>query len=296
MKSNSIFIITLIFFVLSCDNKKTNPLKKTLLNIEKRTNKGIKNRFIVDKYEREYDWSKIEKQLSDSEIKELINRIKPQFEYYFQRNFHRDTFIEKIHFVNLNGDDKIDLIFNGYSGGESDIIKFFIQKNSEFSKWFEIFQYPLDIKIKENRITEITTIDYGCCDSYMTTISKYKINEKEKLISETAFVNWTDMIGTYIKPIRFEIINKKYYLRDSPFIDNNKEHPRFDNKGNIIGELTKGQKGIAFKQEKDSIGTIWWLIETEPLDSLQHSYFYDNKIKTSYIGWISSNYVKTISN
>jgi hypothetical protein len=101
------------------------------------------------------------------------------------------------------------------------------------------------------------------------------------------------MDGIDIKPTEFEIINEKYFVRDSPKIDNETINERFESKGNIIGELIKGQKGIAYKFKTDSTGRKWWLVETEPLDSLGNSLFYnENKIKTKYIGWISSRFVK----
>jgi len=115
-------------------------------------------------------------------------------------------------------------------------------------------------------------------------------------VSQTSYIDWTDMDGTIIEPTKFKIINDTYFIRDSPKIDNDTENDRFETKGNSIGEFVKGQKGTAYKSSTDSTGRVWWLMESEPLDSLQNSYFYnENRVKASFIGWISSRYVERIN-
>jgi hypothetical protein len=105
------------------------------------------------------------------------------------------------------------------------------------------------------------------------------------------------MNGKNIAPTKFEITNNTYFIRDAPKIDNETENGRFETKGNSIGQFIKGQKGIAYKSRVDSTGRVWWLMESEPLDSLRNSYFYkDNDAKSSYVGWISSRYVKKLNN
>ena len=289
--------IIFIIILLSCQNnsKKENDSSSESLT----TNKAsvIKNNFIVEKYEKEFDWSEIETEINDTEKSHLIELLKNHFDYFLNSEFYKDDFAEKIHFVDINNDNKIDVIFNGWSGGEPDIIRFFIQSENGFDKWFEILQNPLEIKITNNRIDEIIAIDNGCCDAYQVTISKYKVSDKLNLISQTSYIDWTDMNGITIEPTKFQIINDTYFIRDSPKIDNVTENERFETKGNSIGEFLKGQKGTAYKSSTDSTGRVWWLMESEPLDSLQNSYFYnESKIKTSFIGWISSRYVKRINN
>jgi hypothetical protein len=291
------YFIFIIIILLSCqkNSKKENDSSSESLT----TNKAsvIKNNFIVEKYEKEFDWSKIETEINDTEKSSLIDLLKAHFDYFLNSEFYKDDFAEKIHFVDINNDNKIDVIFNGWSGGEPDIIRFFIQSENGFDKWFEILQNPLEIKITNNRIDEIIAIDNGCCDAYQVTISKYKVSDKLNLISQTSYIDWTDMNGITIEPTKFQIINDTYFIRDSPKIDNETENERFETKGNSIGEFLKGQKGIAYKSSTDSTGRVWWLMESEPLDSLQNSYFYnESKIKTSFIGWISSRYVKRINN
>jgi len=255
------------------------------------------NSFILDRYDKEYNWAKIETEISDIEKSRLVNELKPHFLYFLDSELHKDGFKDKLHFVDINNDNKIDAIFNGWSGGEPDVIRFFTQTNNGFDEWLEVLQNPLEIKIIENRIDEITVIDKGCCDAYQVTISKYKVTDKLNLITQTSYIDWTDLKGTTIKPVKFEIINDTYFIRDEPKIDNITENERFETKGNSIGEFTKGQKGIAYKSRIDSTGRVWWLMESEPLDSLKNSYFYnETKMKSSFIGWISSRFVNIEDN
>ncbi len=288
-----LFLITL--FGCQNNSKKENDANYETI-IEKDTS-IIESNFIVEKHEKEFDWSKIETEINETKKSHLIELLKPHFDYFLNSEFYKDDFSEKIHFTDINNDNKIDVIFNGWSGGEPDIIRFFIQSENGFDKWFEVLQNPLKIKITNNRVDEIIAIDNGCCDAYQVTISKYKVKDSLKLISQTSYIDWTDMNGKNIVPTKFEITNNTYFIRDAPRIDNETENERFETKGNSIGEFMKGQKGIAYKSRTDSIGRVWWLMESEPLDSLRNSYFYsDNDVKSSYIGWISSRYVKKLNN
>jgi hypothetical protein len=292
--------IYILFFIIlfACQNnsKKDNDNNSQSIKA-KDTTSLIDSNFIVDKYEKKFDWSKIETEINETEKSRLIELLKTHYDYFLNSQFYKDDFAEKLHFADINNDNKIDVIFNGWSGGEPDIIRFFIQSENGFDKWFEILQNPLEIRITNNRIDEIIAIDNGCCDAYQVTISKYKVSNKLNLISQTSYIDWTDMNGTIIEPAKFKIINDTYFIRDSPKIDNETENERFETKGNSIGEFLKGQKGTAYKSSTDSTGRVWWLMESEPLDSLQNSYFYnESKIKTSFIGWISSRYVERINN
>lgn len=289
-----IFILIILF---SCQNNSKREVKNNSKPIFTEETNTIENNFIVDKYEKEFDWTTIETEVNDIEKSRLIELLKPHFDYFLNDELNKNDFAKKLHFTDINNDNKIDVIFNGWSGGEPDIIRFFIQSDNGYDKWFEVLQNPLEIKITNNKIDEIIAVDNGCCDAYQVTISKYKIKDSLHLISQTSYLDWTDMNGKNIDPIKFEITNNIYFIRDAPKIDNVTENERFETKGNSIGQFKKGQKGIAYKSRIDSTGRVWWLMESEPLDSLSNSYFYrENDVKSSYIGWISSRYVKKLNN
>jgi len=290
--------IYILFFIIlfACQNNSKTENNSDFESVQSKETSRIDSNFIVDKYEKEFDWSKIETEINETEKSRLIELLKTHFDYFFNSEFYKDDFEEKVHFVDINNDNKIDVIFNGWSGGEPDIIRFFIQSENGFDKWFEVLQHPLELKITNNKIDEIIAIDNGCCDAYQVTISTYKVSNKLNLVSQTSYIDWTDMDGTIIEPTKFKIINDTYFIRDSPKIDNETENERFETKGNSIGEFLKGQKGTAYKSSTDSTGRVWWLMESEPLDSLQNSYFYnENRVKASFIGWISSRYVERIN-
>ena len=287
-------IIILILF--SCGNGTDKKEESSLDLIKSNKITGEKNDFIIHRYEDEFNWREIETKISNEEKLNLTNMLRPHFNYFSESEFHKDSFIDKLHFADINNDSKIDAIFSGWSGGEPDIIRFFVQTENGFDKWFEVLQQPLKIKITDNTLNEITAIDMGCCDAYQVTISTYQVTDKLKLKAQTSYVDWTDLTGKYIEPMKFEIIKDKYFIRDSPKIDDESESERFESKGNSIGEFVKGQKGTAYMSKTDSTGRVWWLMQSEPLDSIQNSFFYNtNKTKTSYVGWISSRYVKKIT-
>jgi len=104
-----------------------------------------------------------------------------------------------------------------------------------------------------------------------------------------------------MNPVRFEIQNSPYNLRNSPEIITGLKEDYYDytpiNEQNITASYKAGDKGTAYAESTDSTGRIWWLVVMDVKPTSGESLYYEgNNEFENYkpIGWISSRYVMRI--
>src|SRR5690606_32571154 len=110
-----------------------------------------------------------ESRLTVAENQALIKEIESHYDYYLQSEWavERKTFIDNFQILELNGDNKPDILYQGWSGGEPDCVKIHFSNKDGFDAPVSFYQYLKDIKVEKGEIKSLTTVDPGCCAEYV---------------------------------------------------------------------------------------------------------------------------------
>lgn len=249
------------------------------------------------------NWSKVEINIPNSEKIAIVQKLKKEFDYFFYQAQYDSIeygiagFIKCLHFLDLNNDKNTDVIFEGFSGSESDNTQIFINKNGEFKKVIEVYQYLEAIDFnKANQLSSFSVLDFGCCAEYVETETIYKVDE-----NFTASISFqrAKISGTtppkqplFKTPVSFKTTIYDYSLRYEPMIDDTSIF-REDIKGNVIARYPKLASGKAWAEQQDDSGRIWYLVEMDAVEKLKGNLvYYRDSIAPREIGWMSKRYLK----
>ena len=247
------------------------------------------------------DLSKFET-ISKEEKLKLIDKVEPIFKYLATYDNWQQEVLDDFHFVDLDNDTDLDLVFTGWSGGEPVCVRIYANIKGEYKEVFESYQEITKIEFTSNKLSRILIHDPGCCAAYIAFDEDYSFNVKKddfkfKLTNRTGLLYPTEEpTDKFDTPINFEVLNDKYYLRLTPNIDTVDQAFAEDMQpDNVIAEFKKGTKGIAYAQRTDDTGRVWWFVEIDPKDKPTKSLFYDIDEKPTKVkGWMSSNYLKKL--
>ena len=256
----------------------------------------------LSNFESEFDWSEYELRSFDSTDLERIFPIVKNLPLRSKSDAlnHLDYF----HLIDFNNDYKMDIFYNGWTGGEGEMLQVIKNNGSNFEIIQTIYGSVQDLKIENNQVTEIEILDYACCAGY---VDHFQLWKKD---GTTNFVGINDLaliVGTPIpsdqfeNPIRFRVKNDRYNMRVEPEIreleENNASFDPIDGQ-NISASFTTGDTGTAIAKKVDETGRIWWFVI---MDNMPHAEFpklfyggNNDIFRYKPVGWISSRYVDTI--
>jgi hypothetical protein len=259
-----------------------------------------------------FNWKKLEKHVLKSDIDRFIQDHPKDFGAYrqndspFRVNF--DSLYNDLHFVDLNGDSRNDVIFDGQTSGEPRVIEIFINDGSHFKKAFSVTQGVVKLDWQGGRLSRIYIQDWGCCDADLVFHKIYNVNYDKsnyptfEQIYQSIVVYEAILPDSILEtPLEFEVLNHAYNIRNAPQKDdssfqhwNNDGGSRTFN-GNIIGKLVKGARGMALAKTVDNSGREWLYVEVDEEYLLANDIIYhENKFPTKLKGWISSRFVKML--
>lgn len=261
-----------------------------------------------------FNWASVEKKMPRADIDRFINAFPKEFEAYRRGNeseFHNmDSLAKDLHFMDINGDGMLDVIFEGQGSGERRFIQLFIKIGQRFKGIFSDYQGVAKIDWDGNKMKRLYINDWGSGDDYIETnkIYEFTYNQTDaptyKQIYQSIGINSFDAVrpdSLFDKPIRFEVLNNNYKIRSAPLIDDtgmfhwNKNQESEKGEGNSIGKLPKGTTGAALGKKTDATGREWWYVEIDETYMFDHEMLYvQNKFPTRVIGWVSSRFVKVL--
>ncbi len=212
--------------------------------------------------------------------------------------------LELFHLIDYNNDHKIDVLYNGWTGGEGEMLQIIKNTGTKYEIEQTIYGAVKELKIEDNKIREIEILDYACCAGYVDHLQLWRKD------GTTNFVGVNDLaliVGTHIpsdqfnNPIKFRVKSDRYNMRIEPEIkemeENNAPFDPIDGQ-NISASFTTGNTGTAIAEAEDDTGRIWWLVIMDQMPSNQFpNLFYEgNNDIYSYkpVGWISSRYVEKL--
>ena len=207
--------------------------------------------------------------------------------------------------IDLNNDGLLDVVYSGTSGGEPNIVYFFLQKDSGFEQIFEVMQAIKKVIWEGELLSQVYTSDWGCCATIHLINSVYNVtyDQQNKPVFKKKFqsieVNneLTKPKNFFTDPIEFVVDNEGYKLRLNPEIDDHTEYHWLEITGNTFATLKQGTNGTALASRTDKTGRIWWYVAIDFDKNVQNCILHTpDDYPTRVIGWISSRYVTKIEN
>lgn len=247
-------------------------------------------------FKKSYNWKKFEiMKLNDSILKSNFPTLKENhyFDYHDVNSIleYRNSF----HIVDFNDDKIFELVYNGWSGSEGEIISIYRLENNRIKLEQELAGRIVDIRKDTNNQSKIIVLDYACCAGYVEHLEEFVYNQitrKFEIINDYALMNLIKIPKLNINQKKFKVVKSKCNLRFSPkILKNLQDTSWFEpiDKQNIIAIFKYGDCGTAYSELKDSKGNIWWFVvmeyNPEGKNSILHGGNNDND-NFKPIGWV----------
>jgi hypothetical protein len=288
-------ILTIVYFTVFIEINCAQDYLKIFDSFNQNYNynwRGIDNRQALDFKDKFIEYAK------------QNDLLKNEFDIY-EANVGYGSVWNNLHVVDINGDKLEDIIYSGSSGGEANVVKFFMQKEVGFELIFTAYQGIVRVDWKNGKITTIMSHDWGCCAEFRIINTVYEVSYRDKVPSFAKIYQSIEYelmkkpIEYFEEPIDFSTDYDAYNLRAFPEVnDTIPINADFNENrmGNTIGILSKGTKGKAYGSSIDETGCIWWYVEINNIFEVKDNVLFmdDLKYPTNVIGWIRSRYVTDI--
>ena len=237
----------------------------------------------------------------------IVNKLKnhESLEQIFKTNASSKEFYDWFSIIDFNHDGIDDIYYYGYSGAESNAVRFFEGKgNGQFEKILDVFGKMVGCNVNNKNTNLIITIfDYPCCAGYVNVVEKYFFKQDNNKSTAILFSREAHLDDTVFPKQLFESVisfktkNEKYKLRYSPKLNDEGKDEQTDVIGNIIAEYPKNSKGIALAEEIDQTGRKWWFVLMyNNITPLSNALYHGNNNESPYFsyGWMSNNFLEII--
>lgn len=201
--------------------------------------------------------------------------------------------------MDLNGDQRADMIFSGFSGGESGKTQIFINRQDSFELVFEDYQYVVSLVIQAGILTGLQIADIGCCDAYLYFTRDYAVKQQGSELDfikgkQSAVYHFTERPFDLISPpVTWKSVYDTTLIRASAANLDDPFNPYLETWGNTIAGYTTDIHGTALARKKDQHGITWYYVEIIPDVRPKKSIFYEiEKFPTFIQGWVEETLIK----
>ncbi|MCP4437865.1 MAG: hypothetical protein GY810_02895 [Aureispira sp.] len=249
------------------------------------------------------DWGAYEEPVDTATRAKYVAQLDTSFwyiiDYGFEGFYTKEEYYNSFHFLHLNDDNELDLIYEGWGGGEGTVVKAFINEGEQMKFLFDNYQQLYDLQFDEKRcLKSFKVLDFGCCVPFDLLMSQYTIknNTIELEWGLSALSGLEEPKHFFRKAKKVKVAKPKVDMRYEPWIAPEDE-PGYSGPLEVVGNKTalynKGDKGVAYAETKDTIGNVWWLVEMEVPDTTDFNIMYKYSQKTyPVLGWINKNDLK----
>lgn len=227
----------------------------------------------------------------------LMQKASKLYPQYTEQDNWMKKYINYFHFIDLDQDGDLDLVFDGWSGAEPMMVEISFQINWEFKRQFKGFVDLVELKMKNGVLDELTLYDPGCCSAVIAHEVQYKFDVEKDVVNywvteHLEFYNPTiEPKDFFDSPVPFEVIKDKSSLRSSP--EEDKEGQLFQGRsGNIYKSIPTGRKGYAYSELEDALGNVWWYVYIDPQSRTNKKVQFQEDFYPRDKGWINSKDVK----
>jgi hypothetical protein len=218
----------------------------------------------------------------------------PQFTNDSLPKFNVKTLKKCLYPVDINGDHLPDMIFSGYSGGESDLVRIYLNHGNSFELVFEDYQYISKFRKEAGKLVELQTGDVGSGSNYLYFMHEYRVDHENGqpvfiMVKQIVAYRYTEEPSKfYQKPVSFVAKTDTMLLRSSAAQLNEPFFPELGTFGNIVAKYRSKARGVVLAMKTYGKGNDWYFVEVFPDTSPSSSILYDvNRMPTFIHGWVS---------
>ena len=222
----------------------------------------------------------------------------PQFTNDSLEQFTVKDWKKHLFTADVNGDGLADVIFEGPDGGESEIVRIYLNHRERFELIFEDYQYLTRLEKIDGKLSALETGDIGSAGQYLYFTRKYQVNWEEgtpSIIKGKQIVNYkyTELPLKYFPdPTPCSSIGDTLLLRASAARINEPFIPKPESFGNIIARYRSKTKGVMLATKSYGKGNVWFYVEIEPDVYPTASILYGlDKFPVFVRGWVSGSSV-----
>lgn len=194
--------------------------------------------------------------------------------------------------IDLNGDNLLDVFYQGPTGAEPNITQIFLNKGDYYKKVFTGYQDIVQMSFNKDRLVSFRLYNPGCCADPQTLEYNYEITYKKdepifSLAKTIGYLYLTEKAEITFNPVReFSITVDKSNLRKECYFLDDVEHPVNGSRGNIIATYKNGAKGkaIGFKKVQEYEWIYILMDSTTKIEHCDFSTFMGQP--TEIYGWI----------
>jgi hypothetical protein len=209
-----------------------------------------------------------------------------------QRNLRVYDYLTPVDFDN---DGDYDIIYEGPTLGEPDVVIFLLRTNTGYTHIFTAYQHLVYTQWEENKLSSIFIQDSGCCDSPELNSYVYNITYQDELptfelhwVAEQ-FNNSFTRPESFHEPVEFMVTSIEQVLRANPWVDDTSKNYNTRDFGNGIYSVKQGFTGHALASATDDNNNEWWYVV------MDNEYIYKDepnsdilKTKPHKVGWLRS--------
>ncbi len=248
------------------------------------------------------NWSQWEEDVSDEnrklrldELTRKVEKIPRSIVQQYSLGKNRDRF----HFINVNNDSQLDLIYNGPIG-ESDGIIIFVKTGSTYQMSNVLGGEIIGIeRSKLSGLLNFKISQNPCCpaEEQYRLVAHISIRPNDvKLLTsvEYSYKRNTELPATYFSPRPFVTIRTHYNLRAQPTIDSKSNDWAENIGGNVVAIYPQGSLGKAIAEKIDEKGRLWWFVIMENNIVPTKSLLVYRKPTNMSVGWMSSKFLQEV--
>ncbi len=206
----------------------------------------------------------------------------------------KKSLIKSLYAIDINGDQLPDIVFSGYSGGETEMVSIWLNHGDSFELVFEDYQYFSKFIRSGNKLVEIQTGDAGGDSNYLYFTRDYRVTHDN---GESVFIKGKQTVtykyteepaNCYPVPIPFIAKADTMMVRASAAQQNEPFIPGLDTFGNIVAKYRTRASGTAIAYKSNGKGNDWFFVEISPNVAPSASILYGlDKMPTFIRGWVS---------
>ena len=194
--------------------------------------------------------------------------------------------------VDINGDHVPDIVFSGFGGGGTDLVRIYLNRKDSFELVSEDYQYITKFRKDSGNLVELQTGDVGTGTDYLYFTRDYRVKQERgnpvfvKVRQNVVYKNTEEPVRYYPKPVSFIARADTMMLRASAARLNEPFNPHLDTFGNIVAKYRSKARGVVLATKSYGKGNDWYYVEIYPGTLPSASILHDlTKLPTFIRGW-----------